>query len=470
MLIPHPDHAAAVRRVRKGESTTHSDARTHHESTDATTPISARGGRRWEKLLADRLLRRITHGSLTVRYWDSDVRHYGRDGCNPSASVIINNPAVIRKALHNLSLAFGEGYARRDIEAEEADLDSLFEISHRNRSAYNTFRIARLPCRTEHTSPRVQRSQIKRHYDVGNDYYELFLDPTLTYSCAYFEHDDDSLEVAQSQKIDYVLRKLAPRPGQRLLDIGCGWGYLAVRAAQRYQVAALGITLSDEQLAGARALAQREGVSHLVDFQLMHYLDLEREIDRGFSLDRSSLSDSFGVQIPLDRFDRIVSVGMFEHVGRANYARYLRLVHALLAPGGVGLLHTITNQKIERNDAWVDRYIFPGGQLPTVAEVEYSLSQADLWSVDRENLWQHYIRTLALWRENHRSQQDRIIEKFGEIFYRTRDLWLAGSQAGFQYRNLGLSQFLFTKGKPAAWPLTRRYVYGPGHDTPAPAQ
>jgi cyclopropane-fatty-acyl-phospholipid synthase len=238
--------------------------------------------------------------------------------------------------------------------------------------------------------------------------------------------------------VNHLLRKLRLEPGMRVLEIGCGWGYLAVAAAKEYGVQVLGITLSTEQLKGARALAEREGVSHLVTFELTNYQDLVGE-----------------------RFERIISVGMYEHVGRGNRDQYFGKIAELLVPGGVSVLHTITQQVPRPVDAWIDKYIFPGGYLPTLAEIEEGLAKHGLWSVDRENMWEHYARTLNHWRNAHRKHREEIIRMFDERSYRTRDFWLAGSEGGFAHGQLGLTQVVFTKGKPGfgTWPLTREYLY-----------
>lgn len=190
-------------------------------------------------------------------------------------------------------------------------------------------------------------------------------------------------------------------------------------------------------------MARRAGVGDRVRFELLNYQDLP------------------GLAAPGLRgpFDRIVSVGMFEHVGRRGQARYVTVLDALLAEGGVSVLHTITDQRDRPIDAWVDRHIFPGGHLPTVAGIEHALAAHGFWSIDRENLWQHYARTLGHWRAAHRRHRDQIVAMFDDEFYRSRDLWLAGSQAGFAHGSLGLAQFVLTKGKPAHWPLTRRDLY-----------
>ncbi|MGH3444029.1 MAG: class I SAM-dependent methyltransferase, partial [Nocardioidaceae bacterium] len=364
----------------------------------------------------------------------------------PILHVGVNNAAVLRRAVASVSLAFGEAYVHGDVEVAEDELDAFFWILARNRSMLRGLGPLGRIYRPERNRRDAQRGQISRHYDVGNDYYRLFLDPSLTYSCGYFETGDDPLELAQRQKLDHTLRKLRIEPGQRLLDIGSGWGQLAVTAAKTYDVSVVGVTLSREQASAAAKLAAREGVGDRVRFELMNYQDLPESRDPALH----------------GPFDRIVSVGMFEHVGRDLHRNFFEIVDRLLTPGGVGVLTNITDQMLQNNDAWVDRYIFPGGYLPTVAEIEGLLAHQGLWSIDRENLWHQYARTLSCWRANHRANREQIIEMFDEEFYRMRDLWLAGSKAGFDYGTLGLAQFVFTKDKPSDWPLTRRGLYAEG--------
>lgn len=389
-----------------------------------------------EKNLAHQVLRTLLHyGNVEVTFWDNSVRRYAgvRGVDEPVLLVAIKDPGVVRRMLVNASLAIGEAYTSGRLQINEEQLPLFFKLVARNQPKAT----ARQPFRRRPNRKETQQGYIESHYSVGNDYYRLFLDPTCTYSCAYFKDRADGLEQAQHQKIDHVLRKLRIRSGMRLLDIGCGWGHLAVAAAKQYEARVLGITLSTAQLAGARELAEREGVSHLVRFELMNYQDLPTD----------------------EPFDRIVSVGMFEHVGRGNRDQYFSKVAELLIEGGVSLLHTITQQQSRPVDAWVDKYIFPGGYLPTVAEIEGGLALHDLWSTDRENLWRHYARTLELWRQAHQQHRTQIVEMFDERFYRMRDFWLAGSEGGFRYGQLGLTQVVFTKGKPEDWPLTRAYLY-----------
>lgn len=391
----------------------------------------------FEVTLADQVLRRLVrYGRLRVTYWNGETKRYeGLRGRNePVLRVTITSPEVVRKMLLNASLAVGEAYVNGQLQIDEDQLPQFFKLVALNQPDTPL----RQPFRRHRNRKEAQQSYIEAHYDVGNDYYKLFLDPTLLYSCAYFVHADDTLEQAQRQKIDHLLRKLQLRPDMQLLDIGCGWGHLAVAAAKQYGVRVLGITLSKEQLLGACELAEREGVAHLVTFQLKNYQDLK------------------GAQ-----FDRIISVGMFEHVGKGNGGQYFGKVAELLVPGGISVLHTITQQFPRATDAWVDENVFPGGYLPTVAEIANGIAQAGLYAEDYENLWRHYAETLRHWREAHRRHRDKIVKMFDERFYRIRDFWLAGSEGGFRYGRLGLVQVIFTKGKPqdGTWPATRGYLY-----------
>ena len=389
----------------------------------------------FELKLANAVLSRLVrNGRLAVTYWDGKTERYGdQTQDTPELRIEICSPRVVQRLMVNASLAVGEGYMDGLLRVDEEQLPLLFELIARNQPST----AHRQPARRASSRRLVQRRNIATHYDVGNAYYRLFLDPTQIYSCAYFTHEGVGLEEAQYAKVDYLLRKLQIGPGMTMLDIGCGWGYLAVAAAKQYGAKVLGITLSSEQLRGARELAEREGVADLVRFELINYQDVEGE------------------------FDRVISVGMFEHVGRGNRDQYFAAVKRLLVQGGVSVLHTITQQQPRRVDAWVDKYVFPGGYLPLVAEIEEGLASHGLWSVDRENLWQHYAETLRLWRENHRRNREAITTMFDGRFYRMRDLWLAGSEAGFRHGQLGLTQVIFTNGKPqdGSWPLTREYLY-----------
>jgi cyclopropane-fatty-acyl-phospholipid synthase len=386
--------------------------------------------------IVDRFLQAYVHtGSLEVYYPSGYSKRYGDNG-NPVEVAIRKLPL---SGLRNPDLFFGEAYMRGDLQIPENQLDAFFRLMPANRSDSLPLRLIQKLPKRQHNHYRAQPRQISHHYDVGNDYYRLWLDKTLTYSCAYFNKPGDSLERAQQQKIDHVLKKLRPEPGQQLLDIGSGWGHLAVTAARKYGVTVLGITLSLEQLAGSRELAAKLKLADRVRFELMNYQDLPA-----------------GAQ-----FDRIVSVGMYEHVGRGNHEAYFKKIQQLLTDEGVSVLHTITDTTNKKPSPWIDKYIFPGGYLPTVSSIETLLEKFRFWSIDRENLWQHYALTLNHWRARHQAHRQEIIRMYGESFYRMRDFWLAGSTAAFRYGDIGLAQFVFTKNKsaPGGWPLTRRYLY-----------
>jgi cyclopropane-fatty-acyl-phospholipid synthase len=294
--------------------------------------------------------------------------------------------------------------------------------------------LPRVVPRLRRNTPDRQRGQVQHHYDLGNSFYALWLDASLTYSCAYFRDPDDSLEAAQQQKVDYLLRKLRPREGQRVLDIGSGWGTLLIAAATTYGVRGLGITLSEEQLRHSREAARRAGVEGQVTFELCDYRELAR---RG------------------ERFDRVISVGMFEHVGRRNHGEYHDAVAGMLTDGGVSVLHTISSEVEEPTDAWTDKYIFPGGYVPSTREVVAALPGYGLRLVDYENLRLHYAMTLEEWRRRFEAHRDEVTGMFDERFYRMWDLWLASSAAAFRYGSYNLSQFVLTKGVNNDLPLTR---------------
>lgn len=383
-------------------------------------------------LLMNRLLR---EGHVVVRFWDGEERSYhGWQGGRPVGSpvhVVLNDPRVVRRLAWNASLAVGEGYMNGQLEVSEDSLPRLFELIATNRTGGRW----QQPAWRNANRRGRQHRQIQHHYNVGNDYYRLWLDESMLYSCAYFDEPGMSLAEAQRRKIDHLLRKLQLQPGMRLLDIGCGWGSLAVAAAQQYGVEVVGITLSEEQLAGARARAAAAGLREgQVRFKLCNYQDIKE-----------------------GEFDRIVSVGMFEHVGRKGQATYFRRVNELLVPGGVSVLHTITQQRSRRVDAWVDKYVFPGGNLPTVSQVMSGLEQQGFTGLHYEDLRQHYAETLRHWREGHQAHREEIIDMFDEVFYLMRDFWLVGSEANFRHGQLGLGQFVFTKG--GVGPRTWRHLY-----------
>jgi cyclopropane-fatty-acyl-phospholipid synthase len=281
--------------------------------------------------------------------------------------------------------------------------------------------------------PRAQRN-VAHHYDLSDRLYELFLDTDWQYSCAYFASPDDTLDKAQERKKKHIAAKLLLEPGQKVLDIGSGWGGLALSLAKFAEVDVTGITLSREQLKFANARAEREGLSDRVRFQLKDY----REVD--------------------DRFDRIVSVGMFEHVGSGHYDTYFDRLSRLLADDGVALLHTIGRAEPPgATNPWINKYIFPGGYVPALSEVLASIERRRLYVTDIEVLRLHYAETLRAWRRRFQANRAQIRALYDERFCRMWELYLVMSEVAFRYTGLVVFQVQLTKDQ-AAVPLTRDYV------------
>lgn len=285
---------------------------------------------------------------------------------------------------------------------------------------------------------RKSKSNVAHHYDIGNALYQLFLDTDhLQYSCAYWPNDDITLEQAQEAKLAHIAAKLSLSPGQRVLDIGCGWGGMAIYLARHAGVTVHGITLSEEQLALARTRARDAGVADRSTFELVDYRDLVRR----------------GVQ-----YDRIVSVGMFEHVGRPQFERFFRDCANLLTNDGVMLLHTIGRMgKPGSTDAFTRKYIFPGGYIPALSETVAASESVRLIAADVENLRLHYAKTLRAWYARCVAQREAIVAMFDERFYRMWTFYLSGATAAFESGAMCNYQIQYIRSRHAL-PLTRDYI------------
>ena len=289
---------------------------------------------------------------------------------------------------------------------------------------------------TRSTSLTKQQKDIKHHYDLGNDFYELWLDETISYSCAYFCSPEDSL--SQVQKIDYILKKLQLHPGESLLDIGSGWGWLIIRAAQQYGVNALGVTLSEEQYVKTKQRIAELGLTGQVDVKLMDYRTLAE----------SNV-----------KFDKVVSVGVVEHVGKANLPKYMQTVNKLLVPGGISVLHCITGQVEGPCNRWICKYIFPGGYIPSNRELVWLLPEHGFNLLDVESLRLHYAKILEHWSNNFEKNIDYVREKYGERFIKKWRLYLNACTASFRASGLNIHQITFSKGLNNELPMTRHYLY-----------
>jgi cyclopropane-fatty-acyl-phospholipid synthase len=293
---------------------------------------------------------------------------------------------------------------------------------------------------------RANRENIQYHYDVSNAFYRLWLDERMVYSCAYFHREDDTLDVAQAQKLDHICRKLRLSPGERFLDIGCGWGGLLFWAAERYGVDATGITLSRNQFEHVSAEIARRGLDQRVRVELIDYLDLPDEA----------------------RYDKIASVGMFEHVGVARFPKYFGKIQGCLKPGGLVMNHGITHNAPYAHALgsgigdFVDRYVFPGGELTHVSKVIAAMSEAGLEVIDAEALREHYARTLWHWTERLEANGDAARREAGEERFRVWRIYMAGSAHAFERGWLSIWQLLAGKPLPGGQlphPLTREYMY-----------
>jgi cyclopropane-fatty-acyl-phospholipid synthase len=384
------------------------------------------------KTVFEQAVSRVRAGALEVDYWGEESKEYGTG--KPYATLKINDPKALGEIVRRLDLGFGEAYMDERVDVDDKKLIEFVRFTDENAALLSNFLGKNMRYRYQVNSKKHQKNQIQSHYDLGNDFYKLWLDDTMTYTCAYFNSPKDTLEKAQRQKIDHVLGKLQLKKGHEFVDIGCGWGHLVVRAAKLYGAKGLGVTLSHEQY----VFAKREGVADLAHFENINYQDL--------------LSSK-------KQYDRVVSVGILEHVGKGNLKQYFDVVNALLKPGGVSVLHSITQQVELPLPAWIDKCIFPGGYIPSLREVVKIIPEYGFRIVDIENLRPHYALTLREWLRRFDEHIDEIKEMYDERFIRMWRLYLAGSISSFESGNNDLSQIVFTKGIVNELPLTRKHLY-----------
>ncbi len=353
----------------------------------------------------------------------------------PRFKVTFHREPELSELMASTSLALGEAYMRGDIEIE----GDLYEALYYFLGQMQQFAVDKKALKKLIFTPLNQKNQKKEvssHYDIGNDFYKLWLDETMNYSCGYFDREDNTLFEAQVNKTDRILKKLCLEKDMRLLDIGCGWGFLLIEAAKKYGIKGLGITLSEEQYKGFRDRIEEEGLSSQLDVALMDYRDLEK----------SGLS-----------FDRVVSVGMVEHVGRKNYELFMHNVESVLKPGGMFLLHFISALKEYPGDPWIKKYIFPGGVVPSLREMISLAAEDNFFVLDVESLRRHYNKTLLCWDKNFNGHRGEIEEMMGAEFTRMWDLYLCSCAATFQNGIIDLHQILMTKGVNNTLPMTRWY-------------
>jgi cyclopropane-fatty-acyl-phospholipid synthase len=372
----------------------------------------------------------------SVEFANGRVHHAGQG--TPAFTLLVPNEATFERLHETDAYSAAMSYLRGEFEVE-GDLCAAIRWkgwqSHARLRGWLLAAVAR--CATALESLLQTKTQTARHirfhYDRSNEFYRLFLDPRMVYSCAYFQNEDASLEQAQIAKLDHICRKLDLQPGERFLDIGCGWGALVIRAAEIYEAAATGCTLSR---------AQYEYASPWQNGRI-----------RVFEQDYRNLSG---------RFDKIASVGMFEHVGRRRAAQYFRKIARLLAPNGLFLNHAIARPQLVADDAaslFVRRRIFPGGELIHLSETVRAAEEAGFEVLDVENLRPHYARTCRLWEQRLANQREFALRLVDEATFRTWRIWLAASSLSFQEGFSSIYQVLMAKAGSPRRRLTREYMY-----------
>lgn len=353
----------------------------------------------------------------------------------PAFVVRFNKSLDIKELRRSTSLALGEAYMRGDIEVE-GDLFQALDQLLGQMGKFSLDKTALKKLIFTSNSKKNQKDEVSSHYDIGNDFYRLWLDDTLSYSCGYFKNPDDTLYDAQVNKVDYILEKLYLKEGMSLLDIGCGWGFLLIEAAKKYGINGVGITLSLEQHKKFSERIAEEGLEGQLTAELMDYRDLPK----------------YG-----KTFDRIVSVGMVEHVGRDNYDLFLSCADKVLNPKGLFLLHYISALEEHPGDPWIKKYIFPGGMIPSLREMISLATSHRFYVIDVESLRRHYTKTLLCWDKGFREHLDEVREMFDDEFIRMWDLYLCSCAATFHNGIIDLSQILMTKGVNNDLPMTRWY-------------
>lgn len=396
----------------------------------------------WDKLL-DRFLKgMIVEDRLSITYPDGTLCDYGPD-TGMQAHLAITDTATVRALILNPDLGMGEGYMEGRIIPQNCTLDGVLEILIRNRIRGTLppwvlmADRARFHARRfiQRNAPRTARQNVAHHYDISDDLYRLFLDTDMQYSCAYFRDDSMTLEEAQDAKKAHIAAKLRLEPGMRVLDIGCGWGGMALTLARDYGCEVTGITLSANQLATAQNRADAAGLSDRIHFNLQDYRHTS------------------------GTFDRIVSVGMLEHVGVPNFGTYFNRVAELLDPDGIALIHTIGRPAPpSAHSSWINKYIFPGGYVPSLSELAPAVENSGLWQADIEVWRLHYAKTIRHWRDRFDAHIGEISSMYDARFIRMFRYYLTVCILAFEHQKQAVYHLQLAHKRDAV-PLTRDYLY-----------
>ncbi len=392
-------------------------------------------------MLAQLSVLQSLHLPLRLRLWDG---HEFDLGPQPQVTIMLKDPGLISQLTHPGLDDLGSAFVEGKLELEGA-MSEVIRLCDQLSEALLKDEEEALPVRSEHDKA-TDAAAISYHYDLSNEFYQLWLDRDMAYSCGYFKTPEDSLDQAQQNKFDHLCRKLRLQPGDYLLDVGCGWGGLARFAAREYGARVFGITLSKEQLKLGRERVAAEGLEKQVDLQILDYRDLPQD----------------------GRFDKVVSVGMFEHVGHANLQLYCQRLFGAVREGGLVMNHGITAKHTDGRPVgrgagnFIERYVFPHGELPHLSMISGFVSEAGLEVVDVESLRLHYARTLKFWSDNLEGNLDKAAAMVPEKALRIWRLYLAGCSYAFSRGWINLHQILAVKPKADGshdLPLTREDLY-----------
>ena len=416
------------------------DTASDPEGLDADE-IAAEGRGHPARSLDARLMRRVLNslGNPPLEFQlDWTGERIAAPGGAPTARVRIADRATLLGVLSDPKVNFGDAYSVGKVQVE-GDLIDVVGVIYRSAARSKRGALARMMDHWRHRPRRNtltgSRSNIHRHYDLGNEFYSLWLGTTMAYTCAYYPSAAATLDEAQVAKMDHVCRKLQLKPGDSVVEAGCGWGSLALHMASRYGARVRAFNISKEQIAFARMRAKEQGLDGRVEFIEDDYRNIS------------------------GRYDVFASIGMLEHVGKENYPELGRVARRVLVPDGRGLIHSIGRNHPAPLQPWIERRIFPGAYPPSLGEMMQIFEPANLSVLDVENIRLHYALTLREWLSRYESAVDKVRSMFDEFFVRMWRLYLAGSVAAFESGTLQLFQVLFTTPKNNRIPLTREYMY-----------
>ncbi len=381
-------------------------------------------------------------GTLKVIDAEGKTHVFGGRAAGPDVTMRLTDPTLYRTLFFNPELAAGEAYMDGRMSFENSTLRDFLTLFSMNRLSLGSYPLQKVLRSVSRGLKRFQQANpvgkaqknVAHHYDIGNDFYRLFLDRGMQYSCAYFTSDDNTLEEAQQNKLRLIASKLDLKPGQKVLDIGCGWGDMILYLARMADIQAVGVTLSKEQCKLANEKAKQLGLADRVRFELRDYRDLT------------------------ERFDRIVSVGMFEHVGVHHYGEFFAKVNELMTDTGVMLLHSIGHMSPPGTASpWLRKYIFPGAYSPALSEVFTAVEQNSLWVTDCEFLRLHYAKTLAHWEQRFQANRAKVAEMYDERFCRMWEFYLISAEMMFRTGSQLVFHMQLAKKRDAV-PIVRDYI------------